>query len=112
MSTIALTLSGSGFIPSAVMMVPRYLTSGTLNCNLLKLKWTLRSLALSKTWCKIPSCSCAVEAAIMILSVTMRMPDMPSNTALFFFCSLVEEILKGHSCESISSEWSSKGAQQ
>ena len=74
MLEIAAILAGSGFTPSALIIVPKYFTALTRNCSLSKLNFTFRSLALCKTFCNITSRSSIVSAAMMISSATMCMP--------------------------------------
>ena len=79
-------LAGSGFTPSAVIMVPKYFTAFARNCSLSKLNSIFRSLALCKTFCNISSST--VSAAMIILSATMCIPPIPARLFNFSFETL------------------------
>ena len=79
-STIALTLAGSGFNPSLLMTTPMYTMEVFLSWTLRKLNFTPYWMARSSTLRMILSCSCSSAAAISMSSAIMWTPSISPNT--------------------------------
>ena len=75
MLEMAANLAGSGFTPTALIIVPKYFTV---------LATVVHSLPLCKTFCNYISCSLIVSAAMMISSATMYIPSILAKAVSFF----------------------------